>query len=148
MPSLLEGNELFRGIYCWLAASPGNSEHCTPDAERALGLTRDGLLPAGWEWVAFAISALTLAFLLLNAFLVLFMLYTYMERRLLGRFQNRLGPNRVGPFGILQPVADAIKLMTKEDIIPDGTDRWVFNLAPIVMIVPVFLVLAVLPFGK
>ncbi|MBI4199322.1 MAG: NADH-quinone oxidoreductase subunit NuoH [Chloroflexi bacterium] len=76
------------------------------------------------------------------------MLYTYMERRVMARFQARLGPNRVGRFGLLQPVADAIKLLTKEDVAPTGADRWVFNLAPIVMFVPVLLVLAVLPFGR
>lgn len=143
MPPMLEGNALFRGIYCWLAAS--EAQYCTPAGGDAIGR---GLLPPGWEWLAFTIAALAMALLLLTAFLVLAMLYTYMERRLLGRFQGRLGPNRTGPFGLLQPVADAIKLLTKEDIVPDGADRWVFNLAPIVMIVPVLLVLAVLPFGK
>jgi len=145
MPSVLEGNALFRGIYCWLAASEGNAQYCTPAGEVAI---QDGLLPAGWEWLAFTIAALAIVLLLVSAFLVLTMLYTYMERRILGRFQARLGPNRTGPFGLLQPVADAIKLLTKEDIVPDSADRWVFNLAPIVMIMPVLLILAVLPFGK
>ena len=145
MPSVLEGNALFRGIYCWLAASEGNAQYCTPAGEVAI---QDGLLPAGWEWLAFTIAALAIVLLLVCAFLVLTMLYTYMERRILGRFQARLGPNRAGPFGLLQPVADAIKLLTKEDIVPDSADRWVFNLAPIVMFMPVLLILAVLPFGK
>ena len=145
MPTVLGGNALFRGIYCWLAASEGNAQQCTPAGESIL---RQGWLPAGWEWVAFTIAAFAIVLLLVNVFLVLAMLYTYMERRLLGRFQARLGPNRTGPFGLLQPVADAIKLLTKEDTVPEGADRWVFNLAPIVMIVPVLLVLAVLPFGK
>ena len=145
MPSPLEGNALFRGIYCWLAAGPGNAQHCTPAGETAL---RDGLLPKGWEWLAFAVAALAIVMLVVNAFLLLVMLYTYLERRLLGRFQARLGPNRTGPFGLLQPVADAIKLLSKEDLVPAEADRWVFNLAPIVMVVPVFLVLAVLPFGR
>ena len=84
---------------------------------------------------------------MVNVFMVLATLYTYVERRLLGRFQQRLGPNRAGPFGILQPIADAIKLLTKEDLVPAGADRLIFNLAPILMVVPVLLVLAVLPFG-
>ena len=145
MPSLLGGNALFRGIYCLLAANEGNAEFCTPGGQPPF---RDGLLPVGWEWVAFLVAAFSIVMLLLNVFLVLVMLYTWLERRLLGRFQARLGPNRAGPFGLLQPVADAIKLLTKEDLVPEGVDRLVFNLAPIVMLVPVLLVLAVLPFGE
>lgn len=145
MPSVLEGNVLFRSIYCWLAASEGNAESCTPAGAASV---RDGLLPPNWEWLAYTIAALSITMLLINTFMVLTMIYIYMERRLIGRFQSRVGPNRVGPFGLLQPIADAIKLLTKEDTIPDGADKWVFNLAPIVMLAPLLLVLAVLPFGK
>ena len=74
-------------------------------------------------------------------------MYTWVERRLLGRFQGRLGPNRAGPFGLLQPIADAVKLITKEDVIAVGADRVVFTLAPVVMLAPTVLVLAVIPFG-
>ena len=144
MPSLLEGNVLFRGLYCWLAANEGNAQYCTPERQAL----KEGVLPAGWEWVAFLFAALGMVALVVNVFLVLAMLYTYAERRLLGRFQARLGPNRAGPFGVLQPVADAIKLLTKEDLVPEGADRLIFNLAPILMVVPVLLVLAVLPFGE
>ena len=143
MTSLLEENVLFRGVYCWLAANEDNAEHCTPEGQAL----RDGLLPAGWEWVAFLVAAFGVVLLVVNVFMVLATLYTYVERRLLGRFQQRLGPNRAGPFGILQPIADAIKLLTKEDLVPAGADRLIFNLAPILMVVPVLLVLAVLPFG-
>ena len=145
MPSVLEGNVLFRSIYCWLAASEGNAESCTPAGAASV---RDGLLPPNWEWLAYTIAALSITMLLINTFMVLTMIYIYMERRLIGRFQSRVGPNRVGPFGLLQPIADGIKLLTKEDTIPDGADKWVFNLAPIVMLAPLLLVLAVLPFGK
>ena len=145
MPSLLEGNALFRGIYCLLSANQGNAEHCTPVGE---AIARQGVLPAGLEWLAFTLAGLAIVMLLINVFLLLVMLYTYMERRILGRFQSRLGPNRAGPLGLLQPVADAIKLLSKEDTVPEGADRWVFNLAPIVMIVPLLMVLAVLPFGR
>ena len=145
MPSFLGGNALFRGVYCLLSANQGNAEHCTPVGET---IARQGVLPAGLEWLAFMLAGLSIVMLLINSFLLLVMLYTYMERRLLGRFQSRLGPNRTGPLGLLQPVADAIKLLSKEDTIPEGADRWVFNLAPIVMIVPLLMVLAVLPFGR
>ncbi|MBI4310383.1 MAG: NADH-quinone oxidoreductase subunit NuoH [Chloroflexi bacterium] len=84
---------------------------------------------------------------LLNVFLLLAMFYTYMERRLLGRFQGRIGPNRTGPYGLLQPVADAIKLLTKESIVPRGSDGLLYNLAPVMMVVVVFMVLAVIPLG-
>ncbi len=69
------------------------------------------------------------------------------ERKVAARFQDRLGPNRVGPLGLLQPIADAIKLITKESIVPKAADRWVHLLAPILLLISAFLVLAVIPFG-
>ncbi|MFB0534884.1 MAG: NADH-quinone oxidoreductase subunit NuoH [Anaerolineae bacterium] len=69
------------------------------------------------------------------------------ERKVIGRIQDRPGPNRWGPFGIFQPVADGIKMLTKEDIVPRGADYWVHLLAPIVIIAPALLIYAVLPFG-
>jgi len=91
---------------------------------------------------------LSVILLIVNVYLVFAALYTYVDRRVLAKFQGRIGPNRVGPFGILQPLADGIKLMTKEDLVPAGADRWIFNLAPVVMMSSGILVLAVLPFGK
>jgi NADH-quinone oxidoreductase subunit H len=70
------------------------------------------------------------------------------ERKVIGRFQDRYGPNRFGPWGLLQCVADMIKLLTKEDITPTQADRIIYNLAAVVPIVPTFLILAVLPFGR
>ena len=98
-------------------------------------------------WVIYLVLGFLSVLLLVNLPLILVPLMIYIERRLLGRMQNRLGPNRVGPFGILQPVADAIKVMTKEDIVPEGADKWVFNIAPVAMMVPALLMFAVIPFG-
>ena len=69
------------------------------------------------------------------------------ERKVAARFQDRIGPNRVGPLGLLQPIADAIKLLTKENIVPRSADQWVHILAPVLILVSAFLVLAVIPFG-
>jgi NADH-quinone oxidoreductase subunit H len=72
----------------------------------------------------------------------------YFEQKLLARIQMRIGPMRTGPYGLLQTAADALKLIGKEDLRPRGADRWVFNLAPYVVFVPVFLSLLVLPFAE
>jgi NADH-quinone oxidoreductase subunit H len=81
-------------------------------------------------------------------FPLLFAITTILERKGLGRIQNRYGPNRVGPYGLLQPVADGLKAMTKEDIVPRTADKVVHFLAPLVLVVPVFLALAVVPMGR
>jgi NADH-quinone oxidoreductase subunit H len=92
------------------------------------------------EWVIK--SAVILAFLLVGfAYLTLF------ERRVLARMQVRIGPNRAGPWGLLQPVADGLKLIFKEELIPAKADRLIFVMAPIITVVPALIVLAVLPFG-
>ncbi len=76
------------------------------------------------------------------------MYLTWFERKLVGRIQNRIGPNRVGIFGLLQPIADGIKMLTKEDIVPTGADRVVHFLAPVVVVIPALLVFSVIPFGR
>ena len=73
---------------------------------------------------------------------------TYIERKVAGHIQVRLGPYRVGPHGILQPFADMVKLMFKEDIIPAKADPWLFRIAPVLAMVPAFAVFATIPFGE
>src|SRR5579883_1688044 len=85
---------------------------------------------------------------IIAAFASLFALTTILERKGLGRIQNRYGPNRVGPFGLLQPAADGLKALTKEDLVPRDADAVVHYLAPLVLVVPAFLALAVLPMGR
>jgi NADH-quinone oxidoreductase subunit H len=81
-------------------------------------------------------------------FAALFALTTVFERKGLGRMQNRYGPNRVGPFGVFQPIADAVKSLTKEDVVPRAADHVVHYLAPLVLVGVVFLTYAVLPVGR
>ena len=81
-------------------------------------------------------------------FLSLFALISVLERKILARIQNRLGPNRVGPFGLLQPVADGIKMLIKEDIVPTRADKVVHFLAPILIAATAILALGVIPYGR
>jgi NADH-quinone oxidoreductase subunit H len=85
---------------------------------------------------------------LLNAVLVAVTYMVLLERKVIAWVQVRLGPMRVGPHGVLQPVADAVKLLLKEDITPTRADRWVFTLAPIVSMVPALMAFAVIPFDR
>jgi NADH-quinone oxidoreductase subunit H len=85
---------------------------------------------------------------ILAIFPTLFAIAVLMERKGLGRMQNRIGPNRVGPFGVLQPIADAIKSLTKEDIVPTTADRTVHFLAPVILVIVSFMGFAVLPVGR
>ena len=82
-------------------------------------------LTAGPGWIIQIVSSLINIFALLGVFLTLFALMSVLERKILGRIQNRYGPNRVGPFGLLQPVADGIKMLIKEDIVPARADKLV-----------------------
>jgi NADH-quinone oxidoreductase subunit H len=92
-----------------------------------------------WHWVFFTI--LIIAFMLTMVIGAI-----YIERRAAGRIQSRLGPNRTGPFGLLQPIADAVKVLIKENIVPSVADRIIHFLAPIVAFAPVLIMFTVLPF--
>jgi NADH-quinone oxidoreductase subunit H len=104
-----------------------------------------GLLPPVLQPV---VGVLLSVVAIIATFPALFALTTVIERKGLGRIQNRIGPNRTGPLGILQPVADGIKSLTKEDIVPLNADAAVHFLAPLVLVVAVFLEFAVLPMGR
>ena len=94
------------------------------------------------------LSALFSVVAILVVFAFLFAITTVLERKGLGRIQNRYGPNRVGPFGVLQPIADGIKSLTKEDIVPQAADKAVHFLAPVVLVLAAFSLYAVLPIGR
>ncbi|HEV3409501.1 MAG TPA: NADH-quinone oxidoreductase subunit NuoH [Chthoniobacterales bacterium] len=100
------------------------------------------------EWVVQISSSLLTISTLVTAFALLFALISVLERKILGRIQNRYGPNRVGPFGLLQPVADGIKMLIKEDVVPARADKVVHFLAPIVTVMPAILALGVIPYGR
>jgi NADH-quinone oxidoreductase subunit H len=103
----------------------------------------------GWaDWVAVLVIYLLGIVLFISAVMVLDILLVWVERKVVARFQDRLGPNRVGPFGLFQPFPDIIKLILKEDITPEGADRVVFNLAPILSLGSVLFLWAVVPLAS
>jgi NADH-quinone oxidoreductase subunit H len=131
---------VFKFIYCHLISS----NECV-DSFRIIG---SGFINENYSIIGFLITSLILIFILINGALVGVLALIWGERRLIGRFQARLGPNRWGPWGIFTPVADAIKVMFKEDISPSLSDKFVFVLAPILMVIPVLMIFAVIPFGE
>jgi len=103
----------------------------------------------GWpDWAYYSVPALTGIVIIVAAVLTIVIVFIWWERRLLGRFQIRLGPNRCGPEGIFQPIATAVKILLKEDIVPAKADKVVHFIAPIAVFVPVLMVFAVIPFDK
>lgn len=100
------------------------------------------------DWLVQVVSSLINIFALLGVFLTLFAAISVLERKILGRMQNRYGPNRVGPFGLLQPVADGIKMLIKEDIVPLRADAVVHFLAPVLIAAAAILALGVIPYGR
>ena len=99
------------------------------------------------------IQSLQILLLLAKIALVFFVILTaaaylvFAERRILAWIQDRKGPNRVGPMGLLQPLADLIKMLTKEDVRPAAADKWLFYLAPAMAAIPAILIFSVIPFG-
>jgi NADH-quinone oxidoreductase subunit H len=100
------------------------------------------------DWAIQVASSLLNIVALLGVFLTLFALISVLERKILGRMQNRYGPNRVGPFGLFQPVADGIKMLIKEDIVPARADKIVHFLAPVLIAATAILSLGVIPYGR
>jgi NADH-quinone oxidoreductase subunit H len=100
------------------------------------------------NWVVQIASSLINIFALLAAFLTLFALISVLERKILGRMQNRYGPNRVGPFGLFQPLADGIKMLIKEDVVPARADKIIHFLAPVLIAAAAILALGVIPYGR
>ena len=103
-----------------------------------------------WTGLGWRHWLIWLAWLFIGFFAVIPLIVAYVvlaERKLAGRFQDRIGPNRVGPFGLLQPIADLLKLLTKENIVPRAADHWVHVVAPALLLISANLVLAVVPFG-
>ena len=107
-----------------------------------------GLLHGAPDWVLQIASSLLNIIALLTVFLTLFALMSLFERKILARIQNRFGPNRVGPFGLFQPVADGIKMLIKEDIVPARADKVVHFLAPILLAATAILALGIVPYGR
>ena len=104
-----------------------------------------GWLPEPWRWLVNSILAIAV---ILASFGLLFAYLTLAERKILGRVQNRPGPNRTGYFGLLQPFADGVKALTKEDIVPRGADHLLHFLAPVALLAFSIMTFAVLPFGR
>ncbi|MCX6943846.1 MAG: NADH-quinone oxidoreductase subunit NuoH [Opitutales bacterium] len=104
-----------------------------------------GFLPASLQWLA---TGLITIVAILAVFGLLFAYLTLAERKILGRIQNRPGPNRTGWFGLLQPFADGVKALTKEDVVPRQADPVLHYLAPVVLVALSLLGFAVIPFGR
>jgi NADH-quinone oxidoreductase subunit H len=129
-------------------ASAGLAAKPVSVLERAPLLLRDWVahwFPPPARWLAGSLFGVVAT---MAAFALLFVALTLVERKVLGRMQNRPGPNRVGPFGLLQPVADGIKLLVKEDIVPAAADKSLHFLAPVAFLAFTLLGFAVVPYGR
>jgi len=103
----------------------------------------------GWQaWAAYLVPALVGILIIIGVVLTVVIVFIWWERRLISRFQIRLGPNRCGPEGIFQPIATAVKILLKEDIVPMNADKILHFLAPVIVFVPVLLIFAVVPFDQ
>ena len=111
-------------------------------ADWLLGILTSWGMP---ELVAQVLIGFLGVLVLLSLLMVLDIFLVWVERKVVSRFQDRIGPNRVGPFGLIQPFADIIKLLIKEDITPDGADKVIYNLAPLLSMMSVLILWAVVP---
>ena len=102
-------------------------------------------MPDRFDWPADLILIVVGLFTLFTALSVVVLSLTWLERKFLGRLQLRLGPTRTGPMGLLQPIADGLKLVLKEDLIPSSADRTVFWVAPLIVLVPSFMIWVTIP---
>jgi len=102
------------------------------------------ILPPDWP-AGFWSHMIIFVVILFIFIIIMAMAFIYVERRVLGRFQIRIGPNRIGPFGLFQPVADTIKILIKEDIVPLNADKIIHLLAPAIAFIPVVMIFAVIP---
>src|SRR5471030_2996226 len=112
-------------------------------------ITGWGFDPATWQYTQFVYLALMglFAFAVINFVAITAGIFSWAERRVAGRMQSRVGPNRAGPGGFLQWIADAVKLLTKEDLVPDEADQFLFRIAPYFMMVGFCCVFVALPFS-
>ena len=110
-----------------------------------LGYLNSNVTPGEYGSALWATVYILVIFLVAS---VAVMLMTYLERKVLAHMQIRLGPMRVGPHGLLQPIADALKLLIKEDIVPDGADKFLFWMAPVAVMMTGFTTYLVIPFGR
>jgi len=107
------------------------------------------LVSMGWPgWAAYLVPAITGIVVIIAFVLTVVIVFIWWERRFLGRFQIRTGPNRCGPEGIFQPIATAVKILLKEDIVPEKADKILHFLAPIVVFVPILMLFAVIPLSE
>jgi NADH-quinone oxidoreductase subunit H len=120
----------------------------TETMDQIFVILKHGLVAHSPVGVQPIVAAILSVIAIIVVFASLFAVTTILERKGLGRFQNRYGPNRVGPYGLLQPLADGLKSLTKEDIVPDAADKAVHLVAPLLLVVAAFLGYAVLPIGR
>ncbi|MFB3053669.1 MAG: NADH-quinone oxidoreductase subunit H, partial [Dehalococcoidia bacterium] len=119
------------------------------DLGNAVGAFLDWIRDLGGpDWIPYVVSGLIGIVSILLWLLLSQLAFIWIERRVIGRMQARIGPNRVGPWGLLQPIADALKLLLKEAITNRYADRPLFWLGPVLIFIPALVVFAVIPFGE
>jgi NADH-quinone oxidoreductase subunit H len=142
---------LFFGVFRVLSGTSFSSASLSQSIDQIFISAKQwilSLLSGAPDWVTIIASIVVNIGALLGVFLTIFALISVLERKILGRMQNRYGPNRVGPFGLFQPLADGIKMLIKEDVVPARADKLVHFLAPILVAATAILTLGVIPYGR